>query len=130
MKTRILAALLLTLPAAAVPAAAAETAEPAAVDVREWPVPWEESRPRDPYVAPDGSVWFVGQRSDYVARLDPASGDFRKFDLEAGAGPHNLIVSDQGEVWYAGNRAAHVGRGLDLVRGNRPGGAGSRTRLA
>lgn len=28
--------------------------------LEEWQVPWLESRPRDPYVAPDGRVWFVG----------------------------------------------------------------------
>ena len=26
--------------------------------IEEWEVPWERSRPRDPYVAPDGRVWF------------------------------------------------------------------------
>ena len=45
-----------------------------AVVIDEWDVPWEGSRPRDPYVAPDGRVWFVGQTADYVARLDPADG--------------------------------------------------------
>ena len=61
-------------------------------------------------VGPDGKVWFVGQRSDYVAYLEPASGEFVKFDLEEGAGPHNQIVDPDGTVWYAGNRAAHIGR--------------------
>ncbi|HWM29829.1 MAG TPA: lyase, partial [Woeseiaceae bacterium] len=28
------------------------------VDIREWLVPWEDSRPRDPYVTEDGRVWF------------------------------------------------------------------------
>ncbi|HEX7718260.1 MAG TPA: lyase, partial [Woeseiaceae bacterium] len=64
------------------------------VDIREWLVPWEDSRPRDPYVADDGQVWFVGQRGHYVASLDPVSGDFNRFDLDLGTGPHNLIVDD------------------------------------
>jgi virginiamycin B lyase len=81
-----------------------------AVAIDEWPVPWEDSRPRDPHVAPDGDVWFVGQRGDYLARLDPETGDFTKHDLDPGTGPHNLIVDGDGKVWYAGNRAAHVGR--------------------
>lgn len=76
----------------------------------EWQVPWENSRPRDPDLAPDGNVWFVGQRADYVAKLDPATGEFKQFPLEEGTGPHNLIVADDGTVWYAGNRAAHIGR--------------------
>jgi len=81
-----------------------------AVQISEWKVPWENTRPRDPYVAPDGDVWFVGQRGDYVASFDRETESFKKYDLEAGAGPHNLIVDNEGFVWYAGNRAAHIGR--------------------
>lgn len=80
------------------------------VEIQEWEVPWENSRPRDPYVGPRDRVWFVGQRSHYVAVFDPETGDFRKYDLEDGTGPHNLIVGDDGTVWYAGNRAAHIGK--------------------
>lgn len=79
-------------------------------EIEEWEVPYEESRPRDPYVAPDGNVWFVGQRSDYVAEFDTESEEFRRIDLPDGAGPHNLIVDDEGMIWYAGNRAAHIGK--------------------
>ncbi|HXF95130.1 MAG TPA: hypothetical protein VNI61_03400 [Gemmatimonadales bacterium] len=80
------------------------------VDIKEWPVPWERTRPRDPYLAPDGKVWFVGQTGDYVAYLVPESGEFKRYELDRGTGPHNLIVDRQGTVWYAGNRAAHIGR--------------------
>ena len=83
------------------------------VDIREWEVPWSESRPRDPFVEPSGRVWFVGQRGHYVASFDPDSGEFERFDLEEGTGPHNLIVAGDGDeavVWYAGNRNAHIGR--------------------
>ena len=80
------------------------------IDIAEWVVPWENSRPRDPYVGPDGRVWFVGQRSHYVAFLEPSTGRFEQFPLDPGTGPHNLIVDAEGFVWYAGNRAAHIGR--------------------
>ncbi|HEX6983118.1 MAG TPA: hypothetical protein VF181_10190 [Balneolaceae bacterium] len=78
--------------------------------INEWQVPWEESRPRDPYVAPDGDIWFVGQRSHYVAEFDPETETFRKIDLEDGAGPHTVIVDENGWLWYAGNRANHIGK--------------------
>lgn len=78
--------------------------------IEEWPVPWKGTQPRDPYVAPDGGVWFVGQGGDYVARFDAGEQTFRRIDLESGTGPHNLIVDDDGMVWYAGNRNAHIGR--------------------
>lgn len=78
--------------------------------IQEWTVPWERTRPRDPYADPQGRVWFVGQTADYVGVLDPATGEFKQFDLEPGAGPHNLIVDPAGIVWYAGNAARHIGR--------------------
>lgn len=92
------------------------TASAQEVEIEEWEVPYEQSRPRDPYVAPDGKVWFVGQRSDYVSVLDPETGEFKRHDLPDGAGPHTLVVADDGAIWYAGNRAAHIGR-VDPVTG-------------
>ena len=47
-------------------------AQGSAVPAQEWQVPWGAAdRPRDPFVAPDGHVFFVGQQGNYIARLDP-----------------------------------------------------------
>jgi len=73
-------------------------------------VPFEKGRPRDPSVAPDGSVWFVGQQNHYLARFDPKSQRFSQLKLDDQAGPHNLIVGRDGIVWYAGNRQGYIGR--------------------
>lgn len=89
--------------------AAPEPARADSVEISEWLVPWEKSRPRDPDVGSDGRVWFVGQRGDYVANLRPETGDFARYDLSRGAGPHNLIVADDGTIWYAGNADRHIG---------------------
>ena len=80
------------------------------VDIREWNVPWEDTRPRDPYLDSRGRVWFVGQTGDYIASLDPRSGKFSRYELEKDAGPHNLIVGKNGLVWFAGNRKGYIGR--------------------
>lgn len=77
--------------------------------IREWTIPYEDSRPRDPFVAPDGTVFFVGQRSHYIGHLNPATGDIKKYDLSDGAGPHNVIIDSKGMAWYAGNRDSHIG---------------------
>ncbi|HEY7408833.1 MAG TPA: hypothetical protein VH638_11260 [Gemmatimonadaceae bacterium] len=103
-------AVLLALPALFSMTSQADALAQHTVEIREWDVPWADSRPRDPYVDAQGRVWFVGQTADYVAMLDPKTGQFSKYDLEKGAGPHNLIVDKSGIVWYAGNRAAHIGR--------------------
>ena len=80
------------------------------LDIREWQVPYEESRPRDPFAESEDSVWFVGQRSGYLAHLDVESGEFSQVVLKDGSGPHNLIVDSNGIVWYAGNRTRLIGR--------------------
>ena len=80
------------------------------VDIREWTVPWEDTRPRDPAVDRDGNVWFVGQTGHYIAKLDPASGKFQRFALDQGTGPHNLIVGADGAIWFAGNLKGYIGR--------------------
>ena len=89
---------------------------PAQVPIKEWPVPYPDSRPRDPYVDGQNRVWFVGQTGNYVAYLEPESGKFKRYELEAGALPHNLIVDQKGAVWYAGNGNGHIGK-LDPATG-------------
>lgn len=80
------------------------------IDIMEWEVPWEGSRPRDPYVAPDGMVWFCGQTGAYLASLNPDTGEMKRYELGAGEGPHNLIVAEDGMVWYSGNTKGYIGR--------------------
>jgi virginiamycin B lyase len=80
------------------------------VDVREWKVPYEKSGPRDPFAESATSVWFVGQRTGYLARLDVETGEFTQVELKDGSGPHNLIVGSDGIVWYAGNLNGLIGR--------------------
>ncbi len=84
--------------------------------VTEWKVPWANTRPRDPYIAADGKVWFVGQAGNYIANLDPATGKFRRYDIEEGTHPHNLIIDKQGRVWFSGNTNARIGW-LDAATG-------------
>ncbi len=102
---RSLAALIFGIMAIEGPTMAEET-----VDIREWEVPFESSRPRDPFAENANSVWFVGQRTGYLANLQADTGKISKFDLKQGSGPHNLIVGSDGMVWYAGNKHALIGR--------------------
>lgn len=82
-----------------------------AVPINQYTVPWgREGRPRDPAVAPDGSVFFVGQEGNYIARLDPRTGEFKKFAIDENAHPHSCIVDAKGIVWYSGNTNGTIGR--------------------
>ena len=107
------------LAVASVPAvntAHAQPKPPSAVPMQEWTVPWEKSRPRDPAVAPDGKVFFVGQVGNYIARLDPTTGDFKRYELDPGTLPHNCVVDARGMVWFSGNANGMIGR-LDPATG-------------
>ncbi|WP_224784951.1 Vgb family protein [Marinihelvus fidelis] len=97
-----------TSPRAVEPAPVAAVNIP--VDITEWPVPWESSRPRDPDVAPNGTIWLVGQGGDYVAHFDPDTEEFSKFDLPPGTGPHTVVVDRDASLWIAGNRQAYIGK--------------------
>src|SRR5690606_7950820 len=96
--------------ASVAPALAALAAPADTLEIQEWPVPWENSRPRDPSVAADGKIWFVGQVGNYLAIFDPATEAFEKIDLPPRVLPHNITTAPDGSMWYAGNAAAHIGR--------------------
>jgi virginiamycin B lyase len=84
--------------------------DPLQLEITEWPVPWQDTRPRDPDVAPNGVIWLVGQGGDYAARFDPESKEFTRKELPPGTGPHNLIIDRDGTLWIAGNRQAFIGK--------------------
>lgn len=71
--------------------------------LRAWDVPWPTTRPRDPSVAPDGRVWFVGQTGNYLAVFDPDTERFERFELPPDTRPHTVVVDGEGRPWVAGN---------------------------
>ncbi len=61
------------------------------VVITEWAVPTPNSMPHDPAVAPDGALWYTGQLSNTLGRLDPATGAIKEFPLRTrDSGPHGL----------------------------------------
>jgi virginiamycin B lyase len=122
MRTRALAvfvpALWWTTPAPAGNGAreASSASDPVKVEITEWKVPWEKSRPRDPFLDGKNRVWFVGQTGNYVAYLDPTTGQFKRFEVDADAHPHNLIIDKAGTVWYSGNTNGKIYK-MDPVTG-------------
>ena len=77
-------------------------------DFKSWTTPWDKTRPRDAFVDQKGSVWFVGQVGNYVANLDPKSGEFKRYTIEPGTNPHNLVVDAKGMVWFTGNANGRI----------------------
>jgi len=81
------------------------------VSIQEWTVPTPGSRPHDPLVAPDGSLWYTGQFANVLGRLDPHTGTIKEFPLKTpNAGPHGLVADKDGNIWYTSNFKAHIGK--------------------
>ena len=63
-----------------------------------YPVP-AGSAPHDVAPASDGTVWFTGQGSGQLGRLDPATGNVEQIALGSGSRPHGVIVGPDGAPW-------------------------------
>ena len=82
----------------------------ASIAFQEWQAPTLGQRTRDPVQAPDGSVWWAGQWSDLVGRVDLKTGEIEEFPLPAGSRPHTVTADADGNIWYTGNGNGTMGR--------------------
>jgi virginiamycin B lyase len=87
--------------------------------LREFDVP-AGSRPHDVAVAADGTVWYTGQGSGDLGRLDPATGAVKRIPLGSGSRPHGVIIGLDGAPWVTDG-------GLDAIVRVDPASLGVRT---
>jgi virginiamycin B lyase len=81
------------------------------VPIKEYEVPTPQSRPHDPALAPDGSLWYTGQGANKLGRLDPNTGQFKEYPLKtANSGPHGLVADKEGNIWFTAIYAGYVGK--------------------
>ncbi len=81
------------------------------VQIKEYDVPTPNSRPHDPALAPDGSLWYTGQAANKLGRLDPQTGHFREYALKTpGSGPHGLVADKEGNIWFTAISGGYVGK--------------------
>jgi virginiamycin B lyase len=76
---------------------------------KEWRTPTPGARSRDPIQAADGSIWYAGQWSNQIGRINPATGEIKEYALPANAKPHTVTLDAKGNVWYTGNGNATIG---------------------
>src|SRR5262245_60666081 len=55
--------------------------------------------PHDVAPAPDGTVWYTGQRAGVLGRLDPKTGGVERIPLGKGSAPHGVILGPDGAAW-------------------------------
>jgi virginiamycin B lyase len=81
------------------------------VKIKEYDVPTARSRPHDPALGPDGSLWYTGQGANKLGRLDPKTGVFKEFALKTpNSGPHGLVADREGNIWFTAISAGYVGK--------------------
>ncbi len=91
---------------------------PAQADIKLWKVATLGSRPHDPLAARDGSIWWSGQTSNKLGRVDPKTGQMREYDIKpAHSGPHGLKEDKAGNIWFTANHATYIGK-LDPKTGD------------
>ncbi|PYS01358.1 MAG: lyase [Acidobacteria bacterium] len=83
----------------------------------DWTVPTPNSFPHDPAFGPGNTLWYTGQASNKLGRVDMISGQFREYDLPQGHGPHGVVADRDGNIWYTANAAAAIGK-LDPKTGH------------
>ena len=84
---------------------------PVEVSFREWQVPTPGSRPHDPLAARDGSIWYTGQLSNKLGRVDPKTGQIREYPLKTPqTAPHGLMEDRDGNIWFTGNHTSVMGK--------------------
>lgn len=69
---------------------------------------------RDVGFAPDGSVWYCGQRDGTLTRLDPATGALKAISLGRGAAPHGVVWGPDGAFWVTEGGQNAIAR-VDIV---------------
>jgi len=111
MRGKSLALCALLIVSVAFPAASPAISDQVDVKFDQWMTPSKPAYPHDPAVAPDGSIWYTGQRANVVGRFDPATQQFKEFALPTpNSGPHGLQADKSGNIWYTGNAAGLIGK--------------------
>lgn len=91
-------------------ALAASAAGTLNVQIQEYEVPTAKSRPHDPALAPDGSLWYTGQGANKLGRFDPKTGEFKEYPLKTPkSGPHGLVADKEGNIWFTAISGGYVG---------------------
>lgn len=76
---------------------------------KEWRTPTPGARSRDPIQAADGTIWYAGQWTNQIGRINPSTGEIKEYALPANAMPHTVTLDARGNVWYTGNKNATIG---------------------
>ncbi len=90
---------------------------PVQASIKQWQVSTPGSRPHDPLATKDGAIWYTGQLSSKLGRLDPKTGEIKEYPVRMQTAPHGLVEDKDGNIWFTGNHLSLIGK-LDPKTGN------------
>src|SRR5207247_9923973 len=64
----------------------------------DWTVPTPNSFPHDAAFGAGNTLWYSGQGSNKLGRVDMTSGPLSELDLPRGHGPHGLVPDGDGTI--------------------------------
>ena len=78
------------------------TIDPATMQLRTFPLPDANARPRRIAITTDDKVWYVDYTRGYLGRLDPKTGQVKEWQNPGGATslPYAMTVDDQDRLWF------------------------------
>lgn len=80
------------------------------VVIKEWDVPTANSLPHDPAIAPDGALWYTGQRSNTLGRFDPKTKSFATWPIPSGGGVvRHMVATPTDDLYIACSGVNKVG---------------------
>lgn len=80
------------------------------ISFEQWHTPTLGQRSRDPVQAPDGKIWWAGQRANLIGEIDPNTGKMIEYQLPPNAMPHSVTPDTAGNIWYTGNKNGSIGK--------------------
>lgn len=83
---------------------------------KEWDLP-RGAHPHGLVVAPDGVVFYTGNRNGTIGELDPKTGKIVSHKTPSGGGgPHTIVLDAAGTIWFTEQSGGKLGR-LDRATG-------------
>ncbi len=83
---------------------------------KEWDLP-AGAHPHGLLVAPDGHVFYTGNRNGTIGELDPKTGKVVSHKTPSGdGGPHTIVLDAAGTLWFTEQSGGKLGR-LDRATG-------------
>ena len=67
--------------------------------------------PHNLIVDTEGQVWYAGNRTAHIGKLDPNTGEITKYDMPdpLATDPHTLVFGKKDEIWFTVQQGNFVG---------------------